>query len=195
MNLKLERKLKRKNNKMASEISETAKVFSCIALFLFIVASFGGQYTPLMTACLGVGLGLIYINAKLDLNFFSGAVLLIGWILFTDYAVSLPKCTDEKNERLLLYNDELRDLTQWSPDLPSDIMESFNAGNQLLVFDYEKNGSLPPELENLDHSKVRIRFRYNLSDYEELERHKEHNFKVCKSEQLLLSISSILKLL
>ena len=194
MNSKLERKLKHNKNKMASEISETAKVVSCIALFYFVVTWFGGQYTPLMTACLGVGLGLIYINKKLDLNFFSGAVLLIGWIIFTDYAVSLPKCTNEQNERLLLYNDELSELTQWSPDLPSDIMESFKAGDQLLVFDYGKNGSLPPELENLDQSKVQIRYRYNLSDYEELARHKEHNFKFCKSILSLQSISSILKL-
>jgi hypothetical protein len=188
MNFKLERKLKPKNDKMASEINETAKVAAFVFVFLIMVTSFGNLYTPTIVACIGVGLGLMYLNHKLDFNFFSGAALLIGWIIFTSYAVGLPKCANEADVRLLRSNDELRDLPQWSPDLSSEIMESFKAGDQLLVFDYERYGSLPTELENLDHSKVRIRYRYKLSDYEEMERHKEHNFKVCKSSQSFLNI-------
>ena len=173
---------------MASDMKETIKVAAFVIVFLTMVTSFGSLYTPTIVACIGVGLGLIYLNHKLDFNFFSGAALLIGWIIFTSYAVGLPKCANEANERLLRYNDELLDLPQWSPDLSSEIMESFKAGDQLLVFDYERYGSLPSELEDLDHNKIRIRYRYNLSDYDELERHKEHNFKVCRSSQSLLSI-------
>jgi hypothetical protein len=186
MSLEPDKNLRRKQSKAFEMIYETGKVFFSVFIFFFFVYALDGdEYSPVMVACVGLGLGLFFVSDKLDLNFLSGTVLFIGWALFTYYVVSLPQCVNQENERRLEYNARLLTLPQWSPNLSKETLEKFHAGEQVLVFDFSKYPLLPSDLENLDPVKVQLRYRYDFSDHEELERHKKHSYESCKNSSMV----------
>jgi hypothetical protein len=187
MSLEPDKNLRPKQNKTFEMIYETVKVVFSVFIFFVFIQSFENEYSPAGIACIGFGLGLFFLSDKLNLNFVSGTVLFVGWALFTSYAVSLPDCVNQENERRLEYNARLLTLPQWSPNLSKDTMEKFHAGEQLLVFDFSKYPVLPADLENLDPKKVKLRYRYDFSDYEELKRHKEHSYESCKNSWMVFN--------